>query len=92
MKHFRSRLRVRPGPFPEEELRRQLVPTLLLVGEKEVITNGPALVERARQLVPHLQTELVPNAGHLLSGEQPERVNAHVVRFLEDLALPSQAA
>ncbi|WP_257459547.1 alpha/beta fold hydrolase [Archangium lipolyticum] len=92
MKHFRSRLQARPGPFPEEELRRLLAPTLLLVGDKEVITSGPALVARARQLVPHVQAELVPNAGHLLSGEQPEHVNARVVRFLEDLARPSQAA
>ncbi|PTL85319.1 alpha/beta fold hydrolase [Vitiosangium sp. GDMCC 1.1324] len=92
MKHGRLQVRVRPDRFPEEELRRLRVPTLLLVGEKEVICGGSALLERARQLVPGIQAELVPGAAHLLSGERPELVNASIVRFLEALARPIVAA
>lgn len=57
-------------------------PTLMLVGEREILYHPRAALQRARQLMPHLETRLVPQAGHLLNCDQPERVGEAVLGFL----------
>ena len=75
-------LRVNPIVFSEEELQSLSVPTLLLMGEHEVIYNPHKAVARAKRHIPKLTVQMIPNAGHGLSIEQFEMVNEAVSAFL----------
>ena len=66
----------------EDILSRYAGPTLVVVGEKDVITP----LEKARhlaQLVSGARLEVIPEAGHLPNQEQPERFNAVLLDFLD---------
>jgi pimeloyl-ACP methyl ester carboxylesterase len=68
--------------FSDGELNRINVPTLFIVGENEVIYDPEAAIEKVNQLIPNAETKLVPDAGHLVSMEQPALVNEHILEFL----------
>ena len=72
-----------PPVHTDEELRQIQAPTLLLLGDHEVIYNYSAALNRATNLIPHLETAVIPGAGHALSLDQPELVNARILEFLE---------
>jgi pimeloyl-ACP methyl ester carboxylesterase len=65
-----------------DEWKRIQIPTLLLVGDSEILYNPHRALQRAKQLIPQIETELVPHAGHLLNSDQPEKVGDTVLRFL----------
>jgi pimeloyl-ACP methyl ester carboxylesterase len=67
----------------DEELQRLTVPTLFLVGENEVLYSAQKAIQRLNDVVPSIQTELIPQAGHDLLLVQTELVNQKVVAFLE---------
>lgn len=72
-----------------EELGRITTPTLILVGEEDVVTSP----ERAELLHRHIRgSRLVrlPGVGHMSNLEQPERVNGAIQRFLSSEALPAE--
>ena len=74
-----------PSKFSDEELTKTKVPTLLLIGQDEVLYGSiDATVERARRLIPHIQTEIIPNAGHLPNVDQPELLNVRILKFLAE--------
>lgn len=84
VKHFRFPKRgIYPTVFSDDELRGLRVPTMLLLGEHEVLYDSTAALNRAVKLVPGIRAELIANAGHLLIVEQPEIVNRRMVQFLE---------
>ncbi len=58
------------------------MPVLLLLGEKEVLYDARSAVNRARQLIPHIQAEIIPNAGHMLNTDQPKMVNEKILNFI----------
>jgi 3-oxoadipate enol-lactonase len=64
-----------------ERARAIGVPTLVLVGDEDVITP-PALSEELAALVPGAILESIPGAGHLANLEQPAAFNAIIDRFL----------
>lgn len=85
VKHFRyanPKKSIFPNVFSEVELSRINVPTLFIVGENEVIYDPVAAIEKVNRLMPKVETKLVPNAGHLVSMEQPALVNKHILKFL----------
>jgi pimeloyl-ACP methyl ester carboxylesterase len=95
-RHFRlwkhwAEQSIKPHVFPDEELRGMHVPTLLLIGEQEVLYDPVAALERARKLVPNLEGELVPRASHDMTMGQHERVNKRVLEFLKGAAQPPLA-
>ena len=57
------------------------VPTLIVVGEEDVLTP-PALSEEMHRGIVASELVRIPKAGHLSSLEQPEAFNAAVGRFL----------
>jgi pimeloyl-ACP methyl ester carboxylesterase len=59
------------------------VPTLVVVGEEDVLTPPP-LSESMATAIPHAQLERVAEAGHLSNMEQPVMFNFAVVRFLRE--------
>ncbi len=75
-------LRVIPSVFTDAELQNLNIETLLMVGENETIYNPAKMLKKAKELIPNLTTQMIPNAGHGLSIEQPDIVNEVVQSFL----------
>ena len=71
-----------PRAVSSAGLRGLSAETLLLLGEHEVIYDPRAALKRASTLIPHLQAEIIPGAGHALNIDQPEIVNRRVLEFL----------
>ncbi len=71
-----------PTVYEDADLRSVSSPTLLLIGDQEKIYNLDRATRRARRLLPDVEIELIPNAGHMLIQEQPGVVNARVLSFL----------
>lgn len=83
IKHFRfPKGGVFPTVFAEDELMRLRLPTLLLIGEREVLYDPNLALGRAVRFIPGIRAELIPEAGHLLIMEQAGTVNQRVVEFL----------
>jgi pimeloyl-ACP methyl ester carboxylesterase len=73
-----------PTEFTDDELRKIKIPALLLIGEKEVIHSARKAIDRAKRLMPDIQAEMIPEASHILSMDQPEIVNERILRFMKD--------
>jgi pimeloyl-ACP methyl ester carboxylesterase len=58
------------------------MPALLLIGAGEKIYNPQKAIDRAQRLMPDLTAEIIPGVGHTLNMEQPETINALILRFL----------
>jgi pimeloyl-ACP methyl ester carboxylesterase len=87
LKHFRvprETLRVVPTMFSDDRLRAMRVPTLLLLGDHEVICDPGTALARARRLFPDFQGELVPHSSHDMCLSQRPIVDARVLDFLND--------
>jgi Predicted hydrolases or acyltransferases (alpha/beta hydrolase superfamily) len=72
---------VMPFVFADEELNGIKLPVQMLIGDHDKL-NPPSVLEQARQMIPQIKAEIIPNAGHFLSMEQPELVDARVLEFL----------
>ena len=72
------------GPYelPAEDLKKLKTPTLLLIGDHEVLYEADRAIKRAEELVENIQTALIPNASHMVLWEQTELVNSHILNFL----------
>jgi 3-oxoadipate enol-lactonase len=60
------------------------VPTLVLVGEEDVI-SPPDEARGIAQSLPNARLEVIPKAGHLAPYENPAAVNSAIVSFLQGL-------
>lgn len=67
----------------DAELRRVKAPTLLLLGEHEVIYPAETALKRALKLMPNVEAALVADAGHAVNIDQPEMVNQYILAFLD---------
>ena len=70
------------------ELRRIRPPTLLLIGDKEVLYEAHATVALARQRMPQIEAAVVADADHVAAMAQPDDVNARILAFLQAGAPP----
>jgi len=59
------------------------VPTLLLIGDHEVISNPAKALTRARRLIPDFHGDLVPRSSHDMCISQHRIVDARVLDFLK---------
>lgn len=66
----------------DEELQRLKMPTLFLVGENEVLYSAQKAIQRLNKIAPHIQTEMIANAGHDLLLVQTDLVNQKMMAFL----------
>ncbi|UCF94285.1 MAG: alpha/beta hydrolase, partial [Desulfobacterales bacterium] len=71
-----------PTVYTDEELKQIDHPALLLIGAGEKIHNPQKAIERAQRWMPALRAEIIPNAGHLLIMDQPDIINARILKFL----------
>jgi pimeloyl-ACP methyl ester carboxylesterase len=67
------------------ELGRITCPVLVVCGEDDALTP-PALSQEMADAVPGAQLHRLPDCGHLLTWEQPARVNALLLDWLRQLA------
>jgi pimeloyl-ACP methyl ester carboxylesterase len=81
---FRLPPTVPPVPYTDEELRGVRNPTLLLIGKQEALYNPVPAIERAKQLIPNIQAELIPQSSHDLPISKAETVNPRVLEFLKE--------
>jgi pimeloyl-ACP methyl ester carboxylesterase len=84
LKHFRlppETLRVMPTVVADEQLRALHVPTLLLMGDHEVMFDAPAALARARRLIPDVEAALIPRSSHDMCFTQHRLVDARVLDF-----------
>ncbi len=79
---LRSKSVMRPV-IETAEWKQLHIPTLLLVGEKEILYDARAALQQAKALIPGIEAEPVPDAGHLLHFDQPGRVGESITRFLK---------
>jgi pimeloyl-ACP methyl ester carboxylesterase len=63
-------------------LRQFRTPGLLVFGEHEVLYDPQRVGERTRRLMPGLEVEIVPGAGHAAVYDRPDEVNELIIRFL----------
>jgi pimeloyl-ACP methyl ester carboxylesterase len=93
VKHFRipqETSRVMPTVFSDGELRAMHVPTLLLIGDHEVIYDPATALARARPLIPDFEGELVLRSSHDMAFSQHRIIDARVLDFLKRKTPKSQ--
>jgi pimeloyl-ACP methyl ester carboxylesterase len=73
-----------PTVYTDAQLKQIELPALLLIGAGEKIYNPQKVIERAQRWMPDLTAEIIPDAGHLLIMDQPEIINACILKFLSN--------
>lgn len=72
-----------PGALADDELRRIAAPVYILMGQHDSTCNPARTVARARRLIPNVQTEIVPDAGHVLTLDRRDIVMARMLAFFD---------
>jgi pimeloyl-ACP methyl ester carboxylesterase len=91
IRSFKARRMVNPTVLTDGDLQRLNVPTLYIVGANEKIYSAGAAIVRIQRVAPHIQTKLIPGAGHDLTIVQAEMVNKAVLEFLGQPSIARQA-
>ena len=68
-------------PFSEDELKKIMIPVLVLTGDKDII-NSETGHKKAKEMLSNYKGEVIPNAGHFLTIDQTEIVNKKIIAFL----------
>ncbi|WNO59739.1 alpha/beta hydrolase [Rheinheimera sp. MMS21-TC3] len=68
-------------PFADDKLRRLAMPTLVLIGDQDIINTAQSL-KQAQQVLPCVETAIVANAGHFLNVDNADSVNKRVHQFI----------
>jgi pimeloyl-ACP methyl ester carboxylesterase len=76
-----------PGPTAEQ-IRALRTPTLLIVGEHDVIAP-PSIMKMFQSYIPHARLVEVAGAGHSVYFESPEAFNRTVLEFFKEAIAPS---
>ncbi len=87
LRHFRYQQgALIPSGYTDSDLRSIRCRLLVMVGDHERIYDPQAALQRAAQLIPGVETELVADAGHLINMDQAEYADARVIEFLQGAA------
>jgi pimeloyl-ACP methyl ester carboxylesterase len=76
LRHLRPRI-------AESEFQELSTRTLMLLGEQEIMYNAQAALKRAKQLMPHLEAEIIPSCGHALNRDQPHQIDERILEFIQ---------
>jgi pimeloyl-ACP methyl ester carboxylesterase len=72
-----------PFSIPGGTLRKITAPTLVILGGKDgLVGSATAAAQRAHRHIAGCQIEILPNAGHIMSIDEPEVVGKRIVHFL----------
>ncbi len=66
-------------------LPQMRIPTLILVGEKDV-TTPPAASRAMHEKIPGSELHIIPDAAHMSNLENPDEFNRHLLAFLRRVA------
>jgi pimeloyl-ACP methyl ester carboxylesterase len=69
-------------PFSDDDLKSITNPVLVLIGDRDVINSEESL-ERAKKYLINSKTQIIKDAGHFLTIDQPKVVNDAMINFLE---------
>ena len=73
---------VTPKVFGKNELAANRIPTLLLIGERELLYKPDQTLRLAMRRMPGLSGAIIPNAHHLAALACPHDVSSRILRFL----------
>lgn len=82
MQNCIPRIRVFARCFKDEELRSIRVPVKIISSEREVQYDPRKALQRARDFIPQVETELLPEVGHAGSVECPDAANRSILSFV----------
>jgi len=80
---FKPKMLVNPTVLTDKELQALQVPTLILFGKNEKTYSASDAVNRLKNTAPHINVEVIPNAGHDLILVQTKTVTDLILEFLE---------
>jgi pimeloyl-ACP methyl ester carboxylesterase len=83
LKHGKMISQVFPRKYSPIEFAKIAIPTLLILGDREMIYSVPRALESAKRLMPSIQTEVIPLTHHISAISQPELVASSLLRFFE---------
>lgn len=66
--------------FTEDQLKQIKIPTMVSVGDHDLINLDHAL--KLFRSLPHSELFIVPGASHAVLWEQPELINSEIIKFL----------
>ncbi|WP_020210921.1 alpha/beta fold hydrolase [Gilvimarinus chinensis] len=70
-------------PFEREQFARLTIPTLVLIGDEDIINSQDDL-SRAKQVLHCVSAHVVESSGHFLNVDAAESVNSYITRFVLD--------
>jgi pimeloyl-ACP methyl ester carboxylesterase len=74
--------RVLPRVYSRQEFSQIKAQVLLILGEKEAIYNNLQwAIRSARELIPNVEIEVIPDAHHITALAQPDLVNRQILEF-----------
>jgi pimeloyl-ACP methyl ester carboxylesterase len=82
-KCLKPKATVNPTMMKDKDLRDLRTPALFLMGENEKTFSSQKAIQRLNKIVPQIQTESIPHAGHDLNYAQADLVNQKVLTFLK---------
>jgi len=88
MGSFRQKL-PNPKRLDDDQLRRITVPTLLLLGADTKLYKPERARDRAVSLLPEVEAEIIPNAGHGLAFQYPDLVTNRLREHMRTVKNPS---
>ena len=74
-----------PRVYTKEEFSQIKAKVLLVLGEREAIYNNlHSAIQAARELIPGVEVQLIPDAHHITALAQPEKVNQRLMQFFAE--------
>lgn len=73
-----------PKVLSDQALQSLHTPTLLLIGDHEVIYKPAKAIERAARLIPNIKSKIVPNANHNAQYTAADFINDQILTFLSE--------
>jgi len=77
-----NQLRVYPREFNDAELKTIIVPTLLILGNEEMIYSPTEAAERAKRFLPISKVIMLSNCGHAIPFDAPKEASNAIDSFL----------
>lgn len=77
-----NQLRVYPREFSDDELKAIKVPTLLILGNEEMIYSPAKAAERASRILPNSKVIILPDCGHAIPYDAPKDASNVIDSFL----------
>lgn len=78
-----NQLRIYPREFSDDELKAIKVPTLLILGNKEMVYSPVKAAERASRILPNSRVIILPGCGHAIPFDAPKEASMAIESFMQ---------